>query len=1035
MRVRPLITTAVSAALVLAVATPAALAAPTGASSGSTSAATTTTASSTTSPRTTKPTKTTLATIRAVAGKAVTVTATVSPSPTGGTVAFADGAKTVCTASAVKSGRATCSMTFAAGNHTVTAKYSGKSGGYGASSATQKVSLAAPGSIVGSLGTCTTSTGALVAVDFAHWGGPVVRGCGDPLPATGLSLLTKAGFTTAGTQHDGPAFVCRIGSPSFAGGTQYPTPAQDACVVTPPASAYWSFWVAKKGATTWSYGTLGAASYKPTDGEVEAWTYGATDVGGTTGQPAVTPAAVRAGLPAAASRKGSGDAAPAPTRAADPRPATVQPRAAVPSGATPDVDRGVGYLTSTANLAGGSHYEPFGPGFTDFGLTMDGALALAAAGTDDAALKKITDYVAANGDSFTGIGTDYASGGSIGKEALLAEVTGHDPRNFGGHDLIAALDDLACTSAVTSVCEAGGNYRYAASTFSQSLGVLAQLRAGDTSGAAKPLAYLEGRQHDSGAFPSVIPGSDSEVDSTAMAAMALAAAPAASGDVDKALAWVAAQQNPDGGFPGAAGDSTNSAALAVQALTLAGSKYDDVIAKGLAFLAARQNSDGGFDVALDADGSDLRASAQAVGGAVGTPFTTLTDDIATPAPDLDVAAGADYLVKQLTDGTHLEYDGGYGPNYGGTADIALALAAAGGHDDALVKIVKYLVAHVDDYVDPEGKAEFPGPFTGAAAKLAVLAESTGQDPADFGGVDLLTVLTDHVCAAADATGACTAAGDFYQAFSVTSQALGVLALARAGVRVPPAALQRLADLQDACGDGGYPSLFPTAGAACTSEVDTTGFVAQALALVPAAADRLQRAIAYLRGAQTDNGGFPGAAGINTNSTALAVMALLAAPASADAGVTKAAALALRPAAAPSDPGVKEALRFLAGLQNSDGGFGISADSRDSDERATAQSVPAAALTSLSSLLHPVSLTAAPGGGPSGGGGSGSTGGGSTTGSPSSGTSDSASGLADTGVRTGELLAWALALLLAGSGLLSAGRRRLALSTGRHRSEG
>mgnify|MGYP001149552237 CR=1 FL=1 len=57
-----------------------------------------------------------------------------------------------------------------------------------------------------------------------------------------------------------------------------------------------------------------------------------------------------------------------------------------------------------------------------------------------------------------------------------------------------------------------------------------------------------------------------------------------------------------------------------------------------------------------------------------------------------------------------------------------------------------------------------------------------------------------MCTAPDQTGACTSAGDFYQSYSSVSQAFAVLALARAGVTVPPAALPRLESLQ--CTDGG-----------------------------------------------------------------------------------------------------------------------------------------------------------------------------------------------------------------------------------------
>src|ERR1700727_1278664 len=83
------------------------------------------------------------------------------------------------------------------------------------------------------IGDCSTTTGVIVAVDFAPWGGNIVRGC-DATVTTGYDALQAAGFTTAGDEHDGPAFICRINDD--------PPPSQDPCIVTPSTNAYWSYW-------------------------------------------------------------------------------------------------------------------------------------------------------------------------------------------------------------------------------------------------------------------------------------------------------------------------------------------------------------------------------------------------------------------------------------------------------------------------------------------------------------------------------------------------------------------------------------------------------------------------------------------------------------------------------------------------------------------------------------------------------------------------------------------------------------------------
>ncbi|MFJ5048515.1 hypothetical protein [Streptomyces sp. NPDC088719] len=157
------------------------------------------------------------------------------------------------------------------------------------------------------IGRCTTSSGVVLAVDFSHWGGPVYRSCGTT-PTTGYELLNQGGWRTTGTGHDGPAFICRIGYSGHRGGEQYPTSQQEDCVLTPPASAYWSYWHADPGEDTWEYSQLGAMSYRPRPGSVDLWIFGGTNIEGTKGRPTVTPDQLRAHN----SRPAGGGTAPKP---------------------------------------------------------------------------------------------------------------------------------------------------------------------------------------------------------------------------------------------------------------------------------------------------------------------------------------------------------------------------------------------------------------------------------------------------------------------------------------------------------------------------------------------------------------------------------------------------------------------------------------------------------------------------------------------------------------------------------------------------
>lgn len=235
-------------------------------------------------------------------GAPTTLVAAVRPATATGTVRFAAAGAVLsgCGSVALVDGRATCRTTFTSTRAvSVVARYGG-GGDVAPSQGSTSVRPAdgAPGQVVGGTGTCTRAAGALVAVSFGAWGGPIVRGC-DPSPTTGIDLLTTAGFTTTGTAHDGPQFVCRIAHPYWRSGTAYPTPADDPCVSTPPADAYWSYWIAPRGQNTWSYSTVGAYTDQPKPGTAEAWTFGSTDIGGTTGRPTFTPNQVRAGVPAA----------------------------------------------------------------------------------------------------------------------------------------------------------------------------------------------------------------------------------------------------------------------------------------------------------------------------------------------------------------------------------------------------------------------------------------------------------------------------------------------------------------------------------------------------------------------------------------------------------------------------------------------------------------------------------------------------------------------------------------------------------------
>jgi hypothetical protein len=132
----------------------------------------------------------------------------------------------------------------------------------------------------GTAGHCPGKTGVTVAVDLSAFGKGVQVRCAPGAPATGVAALQQAGFTVAGTSRYGLAFVCRIQG--------FPTAVQDPCVNTPAPTAYWAYYHALAGATSWTFSTLGASSYKPPQGSIDAWAFG------NSAKPKKTPAQVRA---------------------------------------------------------------------------------------------------------------------------------------------------------------------------------------------------------------------------------------------------------------------------------------------------------------------------------------------------------------------------------------------------------------------------------------------------------------------------------------------------------------------------------------------------------------------------------------------------------------------------------------------------------------------------------------------------------------------------------------------------------------------
>ncbi|WP_165396600.1 prenyltransferase/squalene oxidase repeat-containing protein [Streptomyces albidoflavus] len=878
--------------------------------------------------------------------------------------------------------------------------------------------FATPPAAAAPVGECTATRGAIVAVDFGPFGGDVVRGC-DTAPTTGYALLHEGGFSTEGTQHDGPAFICRIGNGAFDGGTPHPTPDEDACVLTPPATAYWSYWTASPGQKSWTYSQYGAMDRKLEDGDVDAWVYGGTDVGGTTGRPDFSPDDVRAG--------GSGGT----------------PGPGLPTGAPGEIDLDAAASWLKSRLTDGERIVDDGGEAPNHLLTTEVAYALAAAGGKSADLDKVTSYVVGQAGAYAypdgpGAAPDATAAARL---ALLAAVTERDPNAVGGHDLVADLAEHVCAAGPesggpTPGCTAKGDFRNASYTDGQALAVLALLRAGATPAAAT-VDRLTQLQCEDGGITSILirPGENCDGDpaTTGLVALVLHTAGGHAAALGEARTYLAEAQLPDGAFPGwtgATSGSVSATAYAAQALRALGDAERADAAVG--WLSRQQLDDGGFGFEEGATEGSLYPTPSAVLAGAHTSLATLTTKKTEPTPPPtseppateppatrppgvgpDLEKGVAYLTApaQLKQGRY--YTPGPGSaraDFGLTIDGAYALVATGLDNAKLRGIVDFLD---DGGKDGEDRTvhDWTGVGTAYAAggsigKAALLAEAVGRDPRDFGGEDLIAALDKAVCAKASTAPdrSCAGKGAYTYAPSVFAQSLAVIAQLRADEE--KAAEQPVAYLASLQHDSGaWPSLIPATG---DSDVDSTAIAAMALDLAGGAdAEKaVDEALAWIASRQLADGGFPGAAGNSVNSAALAVQGL-----SLDADTYQGE--------------IAKARKFLASQQNSDGGFNVAEEGqRGSDLRASTQAVSGTTGISFATLERDLSGTSpqptpAPGGGgtpdivtpgEAGGGGHGATG-------------EGGGALASTGVRVGLLALVAALAVLAGWRTVVLARRR------------
>jgi hypothetical protein len=268
------------------------------------------------------------------------------------------------------------------------------------------------------------------------------------------------------------------------------------------------------------------------------------------------------------------------------------------------------------------------PGFSgepDPGATTDAVIALYAARESDpqagAAVERAMSYLAGEAEGYARIGA-----GQAAKLAMAAVAGGHDPRAFGGVDLLAAMQ-----APPTQTIEHPIAGIFGADLYSHALVLLAFVAVGEPVDDAAITPFRATQNAAGGwAFDGSTDAGAADSNTTALILQALAAS--GHGDdpmIGRGLAFLKALLAPDGGFASGPTEplvaDANSTALVIQALIATGQnpaapEWGD--APGA--LARFQTPSGGLRYLADDEAPNLLATLQAIPALAGAPLPVAT---------------------------------------------------------------------------------------------------------------------------------------------------------------------------------------------------------------------------------------------------------------------------------------------------------------------------------------------------------------------------------------------------------------------------
>jgi hypothetical protein len=257
--------------------------------------------------------------------------------------------------------------------------------------------------------------------------------------------------------------------------------------------------------------------------------------------------------------------------------------AAIPSANAADQQRALRTRNPAAAAAGwlarqlsGPNQDHFvtsfgGTKYADDGNTADGVLAMDAAHVSQKAAKRMTAWLQKDAANYAGTAPNYYPG-SLAKLLLVAEAQHVDIHDFGGIDLVAALEGEENQDGLYDDPDAQYGYE---SPLTQALAIIALSHTGSPADAphGKPVQWLVGQQCGDGGFATATADTPAatcnDVDTTAFAAQALLTAGSTTAAHD-AIAWLRKHHNKDGGWgldqDGKPMSNANSTAVVAQAM-------------------------------------------------------------------------------------------------------------------------------------------------------------------------------------------------------------------------------------------------------------------------------------------------------------------------------------------------------------------------------------------------------------------------------------------------------------------------------------